>query len=123
MFASLSASEGNSSEGIHMGISVLLGSSLFILAIVTALVVLASPRDIKLNKHFFLRDCFFLLVAQCLLLWSMLVHEELGVLTSTIFLLLYFVYVIVVLYQDRKHEKDEREKEKTTQAISELSEI
>ena len=52
MFASLSASEGNSSEGIHMGISVLLGSSLFILAIVTALVVLASPRDIKLNKHF-----------------------------------------------------------------------
>jgi solute carrier family 24 (sodium/potassium/calcium exchanger), member 6 len=63
VFASLSASEGATAEGIHMGISVLLGSSLFILAIVTSLVVFSSPKDIKLNKHFFLRDCFFLLVA------------------------------------------------------------
>ena len=49
VFASLSASEGGDPEGIVMGISVLLGSSLFIMAIVTSLVILASPTDIKLN--------------------------------------------------------------------------
>jgi len=43
VFASISASEGGDIEGIVMGISVLLGSSLFVLSIVTSLVILSSP--------------------------------------------------------------------------------
>lgn len=43
VFASLSASEDADPAGVQMGISVLLGSSLFILSIITSLVVLASP--------------------------------------------------------------------------------
>jgi Ca2+/Na+ antiporter len=43
VFASISASENGDIEGIVMGISVLLGSSLFILSVVTSLVILSSP--------------------------------------------------------------------------------
>ena len=60
VFASISASEGGDTQGIVMGISVLLGSSLFILAVVTSLVILSSPQDIKLKCSFFLRDAYFL---------------------------------------------------------------
>lgn len=62
IFASLSASEDADVEGIQLGLGVLLGSSLFILSIVTSSCILASPKDIKLNKNFFLRDTVFLLV-------------------------------------------------------------
>ncbi len=44
VFSSLSASEDADLAGIQMGISVLLGSSLFKLSILTGLVVLASPQ-------------------------------------------------------------------------------
>ena len=46
VFASLSASEEADIEGIQLGLAVLLGSSLFILAGVTAAVLFGSPFPI-----------------------------------------------------------------------------
>jgi len=97
VFASLSASEGGEGEGILMGISVLLGSSMFILAIVTSLVILYSPSDIKLNQVFFTRDACFLLMAQLLLLYALVVKECFDLTISFTFVLMYAAYVITVI--------------------------
>jgi solute carrier family 24 (sodium/potassium/calcium exchanger), member 6 len=96
IFASLSASEGADLQGIQLGLGVLLGSSLFILSIVTSSCILASPRDIKLNKNFFLRDTLFLLVGQVALLYATMVRGNIDMITSISFVAMYIVYVVVV---------------------------
>jgi len=97
IFASLSASEDADLEGIQLGLGVLLGSSLFILSIVTSSCVLASPKDIKLNKNFFLRDTIFLLLGQTTFLYAAMVRGNIDMITSVSFVVMYLVYVAVVL--------------------------
>lgn len=104
VFASISASEGGEMEGIVMGISVLLGSSLFILAVVTSLVILSSPNDIKLNWQFFLRDAFFLFCSLILMMVSMVYFERIDMTMSLSFLGLYTLYVVSVFLQDRLYD-------------------
>lgn len=107
VFASISASEGGDIEGIVMGISVLLGSSLFILSVVTSLVILSSPSDIKLNWQFFLRDAFFLFCSLLLMLFSMLYFERINMSMSLSFLGLYTIYVVTVFLQDRLYDNQQ----------------
>lgn len=97
VFASLSASEGADLGGIQLGISVLLGSSLFILATVTAAVLIGSPADVALNKWFFMRDTFFLLVAQLGLIYCIKVRQVIDMQASIGFVCVYAVYVAVVI--------------------------
>jgi len=106
-----------------MGISVLLGASLFILAIVSAVVILSSPTDIKLNSTFFLRDCAFLMTALCILLGNMLGPGHLGVPVSIVFIFTYGLYCVIVFFQDRSHERSLEEVKKTMKAESELNNI
>jgi len=101
IFASLSASEDADVQGIQLGLSVLLGSSLFILTIVTSCCIIYSPKDIKLNKIFFLRDSLFLLLGQIVLLYATLVRGNIDMTTSISFVALYLLYVIVVFIQER----------------------
>lgn len=101
VFASLSASADATVEGVHMGISVLLGSSLFILAVVTSATLFAAPEPIRVKKWFFLRDCFFLLAAQIMLGGAMALRGKIDMFISLLFLALYAVYVVVVIVQDR----------------------
>jgi solute carrier family 24 (sodium/potassium/calcium exchanger), member 6 len=124
VFASLSAFEGGEAEGIVMGISVLLGSSLFIMAIVTSLVILASPTDIKLNWQFFCRDASFLLASLLLLLYSMLFQGKINMKMSCAFLGLYLVYVITVFLQDRLYDSSHNsESAKKAQKLVEMTEL
>lgn len=123
VFASLSASEGATSDGIHMGISVLLGASLFILAIVTSVVILYSPTPIKLNSTFFLRDCAFLMTALSILLYSMLGPGYLGVPVSITLIAVYVLYCIIVFLQDRSYVRSLEEAQKAKQANTELGNI
>lgn len=101
IFASLSASEDASPQGVQMGLSVLLGSSLFILAIVTPATILTCPNKIKLKKWYFFRDTLFLLASEILLASVMFFRGKIDWFMSCMFLGLYFVYVLVVLVQDR----------------------
>lgn len=96
IFSSLSASEDADVEGIQLGLGVLLGSSLFILSIVTSSCILASPKDIKLNKKFFVRDTIFLLLGQIMLLYATLVRGNIDMITSISFVGMYILYVVVV---------------------------
>jgi Ca2+/Na+ antiporter len=102
LFASIASSEGSSSEGIHMGIAVLCGSSLFMISFIAAMVIFAGPEDgFPLHREFLLRDSFFLLLAQTLLLSAIVVKGKLYIELGYTFILLYTLYVVVVILQDR----------------------
>ncbi len=100
VFASLSASEEADIEGIQLGLSVLLGSSLFIIAGVTAAVLFGSPKPVKLNKWFFLRDSLFLLIAQIALVYATMVRQTIDMEMAIAFVVIYCVYVVSVIVQD-----------------------
>jgi sodium/potassium/calcium exchanger 6 len=97
VFASLSASEDADVQGIQLGLSVLLGSSLFILAVVTSQVIFGSQEEIKINKWFFMRDCSFLMSALLVLLYSILIRGRIDMPMSISFICLYVIYVVFVL--------------------------
>lgn len=120
VFASLSASEAESLSGIFMGISVLLGSSLFILACVTALVLQSSPVIIKMNKPFFLRDCVFLFASYGILLYAVLIHGMIDFSLSMAFIGLYISYVLTVLVLDKIYEKTPEQLKAAENAMIEL---
>jgi solute carrier family 24 (sodium/potassium/calcium exchanger), member 6 len=100
VFASLSASKDATASGVQMGLSVLLGSSLFILAIATSATLFASPEPIKVKKWLFLRDCFFLIAAEILLGYAIALRGKLDMLMSVTMICLYLVYVVFVIVQD-----------------------
>lgn len=107
-----------------MGISVLLGSSLFVLSIVTSLVILSSPTDIKLNWQFFLRDAFFLFCSLLLMLFSMLHFGRINMSMSLSFLGLYLMYVITVFLQDRLYDNSQNsESAKKAKRLVEMTEL
>ena len=89
-----------------MGIAVLVGSSLFILAIINAGIVWYSPGTIKMNKQFFTRDALFLLAALILLLYSIVFRGKIDTAMSVLFIVLYCAYAVIVVYQDRLHEQE-----------------
>ena len=106
VFASLSASEEADIEGIQLGLAVLLGSSLFILAGVTAAVLFGSPHDIVLNKWFFIRDSLFLMIAYIALIYATLYREIIDMPMAIAFVVLYGVYVVTVLIQDTYYKRN-----------------
>jgi len=101
VFSSLSAAQGGEVEGIEMGIAVLLGSSLFIFAVIGGMVIYYSPQAIQMNKSYFLRDTFFLMLGLVLLLYAIVLHGVIDMTMSIAFISLYTVYVFAVFYQDR----------------------
>ena len=78
----------------------LLGSSMFILAIVTASVLYSSPNEIRLNKWFFYRDMTFLTLAVGLLFYATKYRRVIDTFMSVVFISLYVLYVIFVVIQD-----------------------
>ena len=78
----------------------LLGSSMFILAIVTASVLYSSPNEIRLNKWFFYRDMAFLTLAVSLLFYATKYRRVIDTFMSVLFISLYVLYVIMVVIQD-----------------------
>ena len=100
VFTSLKAIQGGDFEGIELGIATLVGSALFILAIVTAGVMTSSPKPIELNKSFFSRDTFFLQLGLFMLLYAIVVRGCIDLFMSVMFLALYVLYVITAVYQD-----------------------
>lgn len=104
VFASLSAAQGGDMSGIEMGISVLLGGSLFIISVINAGLIYYSPTAIEMNRTFFTRDATFLLIGLLVLLYAIAIRGRIDMPMSILFCCLYFVYVAAVLYQDRQHE-------------------
>lgn len=100
VFASLSATSGGDPSGIQMGISVLLGSNLFTVAVLTGMCCLASPTDITVVKKYFIRDCVALVSTYVYLLYTIFIRQQIDISVSVTLIIAYFVYVCVVLTQD-----------------------
>ena len=100
VFASLSAVSGAESKGAEMGIAVLLGSSLFILAVVGGGVIIYAPEQIHMNKSFFIRDSGFLLSGVLVILYCISIRGNIDLTMSFVFIGLYAFYVITVFCQD-----------------------
>ena len=111
VLSSISAGEGNDEGGIEMGFAIMLGSSLCILACVSAAVICYSPIEIKMTKRFFVRDAFFLFASILLLFYSILVRGHIDIVMSFLFLALYGVYAMVVIYHDQNSEYETRSSE------------
>ena len=101
VFASLSAVSGGEFKGIEMGIAVLLGSSLFILAVVGGGVIIYAPETIRMNRNFFIRDAFFLISGLLLLFYAIAIRGNIDLTMSFTFIGLYCTYVVAVFCQDR----------------------
>jgi Ca2+/Na+ antiporter len=97
VFAGMSASKDAEVEGIQLGLGVLLGSSLFILAMVAVACIFASPTDIKLNKNFFIRDAIFLMAVLALLWYAVYMKGVIDTGISISMITMYGVYAVVVL--------------------------
>ena len=111
IFASLSAASGGEIEGVEMGISTLLGSSLFILSGILSLCIIYSPTAIEFNKQFFIRDCLFLILSLLLLLYAIVVRGLIDMIMSVAFIGLYAIYVLVVFQMDRHYKLLENSEE------------
>lgn len=97
----MSASAGGQASDLHLGISILLGGSLFTLGVVSAMALLFSPKKVKVDSLLFVRDGLALLCAYSLLLFAMLVSQKVNLLISLSFIGLYLIYVIAVLLTDK----------------------
>ena len=107
VLSSISAGEGGDEGGIEMGFAIMLGSSLCILACVSAAVICYSPVEIILTKRFFVRDAIFLLASVLLLFYAIFFRGHIDIIMSALFLILYGAYALVVIYQDQ-NSKTER---------------
>lgn len=90
-----------------MSLSILFGSSLFTLTFVTALVIIVSPNEIRLKRQFFLRDSVFLMIAMSTLLFDILVMGQISLISSSLFVFAYVVYVVFVIMQSRVSGKED----------------
>ena len=89
-----------------MGLAVLLGSSLFILSVISSSCIFASPKDIKLNKGFFLRDSIFLVGALSAILYTVVMRGVIDMKVSIALVVIYLVYVGIVLIQEKIHNRN-----------------
>lgn len=127
LFSSLSAASGGEIDGIEMGISVLLGSSLFCMAGILSLCIVYSPTAIHFNKQFFIRDSLFLIMSLLVLLYAIVVRGLIDMIMSIVFIGMYVVYVVVVFEMDRHYKllenSEEGQKVKRALEMTELGEI
>ena len=79
----------------------MLGSSLFILAVVAVACIFASKTEIKLNKNFFIRDAAFLLSVLLLLWYAVYMKGVIDMRISVCMIAMYGFYAVVVLIQDK----------------------
>ena len=122
VFASLSSTTNGGGE-VGMGISVLLGTSLFLLSIVGAGVIFFAPQTVQLNKNFFIRDILFLMISLFILCYAIIIEGSIDLRMSILFIALYFLYVLIVFYHDQITEKQNSNLELNKRAASESDTI
>lgn len=123
-FASLAAS--SSSEGIEIegttSMSLILGGTLFISTVVTAMSTNASNlnpnkngkpiKKITVTPRFFLRDLMFFLAAMIYLLFEMLVLKKITLQSALGLPFMYLMFCFVVIYQSNQKKPKAEESEK-----------
>jgi len=104
VFSAISAGGDSSSNGdIMLSVCSLIGSAFFITTFVMYLAVNASEPDkkIRVTKRFFTRDLIFLNITMVYLLLIMFVIKEINFYVSAGFIIIYFVFVLIVVFQSK----------------------
>jgi sodium/potassium/calcium exchanger 6 len=98
------AAGGGEEGGVFLAVGSLMGGGLFISGIVSAVVIFASSKPIHLLGRTMIRDIVFYIIALLILLsWSLV--GEINIYYGISFLLLYVIYVVYVVIQDKIDEK------------------
>lgn len=89
-----------SKDGVSYNVGALYGAGFFVLTLVVALTILNSPKPIQVYKSVIYRDILFYILAT-FYITLVAFYEKITFLNSLGMLLLYAVYVLVVLIQDK----------------------
>lgn len=104
VISSLSAA-GSSSGGMFLAVGSLVGGGMFVSGVVSAVVMLSSPKPIHVLGINFLRDICFYIVALSVLVVASIVGE-LSVYFAVTFLVIYVCFVIIVVIMDKIEERN-----------------
>jgi len=89
VISSIVASDPTENANINFAIGALTGGGIFITSLVFSLVIYYGV-EVKVQKHLFLRDvCFYILALVLLFIFS--INETINLVESILFLMLYFV--------------------------------
>lgn len=75
-----------------MAVATLLGSGLFVINIVFAMVIFASKGDVKITAKFIARDLMFYIFAVSLLIYALILRGYFDIWFSLALLLIYVLY-------------------------------
>ena len=89
-----------SKDGISYNVGALYGAGFFVLTLVVAFAILNSPKKIKVHKSVIYRDVGFYIIATIYLI-IVAYYKKITFSNSMGMILLYMIYVIVVLIQDK----------------------
>lgn len=82
-----------------MAIGGLTGAGLFITGVVTATVVLASPKVITLNARVYYRDMIFYIGSLLILVFASF-WGSINLFFSILFLIFYAIFIVIVALED-----------------------
>ena len=103
VLASISAA-GSEGGGMFFSVGALIGSGLFVTGVVSAVVIISSPKPIKVPGINLIRDIAFYLLALVVLITAAIIGE-LNVWFAIAFFVIYFTYVVTVVIMDKLEDK------------------
>ncbi|KAL4494621.1 hypothetical protein ABPG72_004523 [Tetrahymena utriculariae] len=98
VFTAIIAGGGNDDEGINLAIGSIFGAGLFVTTVTLAKVIKNSD-ELKADKNIFIRDVGFYCFAAFLILIYLLIGKV-NFAMAVAFFSLYFVFIIIVIYQE-----------------------
>ena len=108
VISSLSAASSDSG-GLFLAVGSLVGGGIFVSGVVSAVVMLASPKPIHVLGRNFLRDIIFYIISLAVLIVAALVGE-LTIWFAITFFVIYIVFVIIVVVMDRMEEAGKKKR-------------
>mmetsp|Transcript_33718 Transcript_33718/g.24751 ORF Transcript_33718/g.24751 Transcript_33718/m.24751 type:complete len:88 (-) Transcript_33718:1184-1447(-) len=84
-----------------MATATLMGSGLFITALITAAITLVMKKSVAVTPPFYVRDVVFYIVCILVFIYALVINQKIDKIVSSVFILLYVVYVGFVIIQNR----------------------
>ena len=93
-------------EGFTSGLTTTVGSAMFNILVIPALVILTllfsnKNTTVQINRSFFLRDTFFLIISQLTLL-AIIKWGNFNLISSILLVVVYLIYMFVILTKNKK---------------------
>lgn len=116
VISSLSAA-GSSSGGISLAIGSLVGAGLFVSGVVSAVVILSSPKPIHVLGKNLIRDICFYVISLSVLIISALIGE-LSFYFGIVFFVIYIIFVVLVVVMDKIEEKNKARRKEMRKTLA-----